>query len=307
MSMKKVAVLGAAGKMGSWFASYFAARGHQVAAFDVRPFAIKSVSITRAKSVAECAGAAELAVVCVPVKSTPALVRECAGYMKAARGGGAIAEISSVKSGTFPAMKKLPAGILPLCIHPMFGPGADPDRQLRMLLVPVRDGKGEEEFVKRTFAGMSVKVLPDARTHDRAIAAVLGLTYFVNVAYAGMLSKEKLDVLKGIGGTTFAVQSMLAESVMTDESELVAALLRDNPYSARYIGQYLKSAAELARLASGRSGRLEAQVKKIQGLLQKQQNLQASYKKMYEMLQSSSPSSSSSPQSPAAAAGDRKN
>jgi prephenate dehydrogenase len=271
-----------------------------VAAFDVRPFAIKNASITRAKSVAECAGSAELAVVCVPVKNTPALVRECAGYMKPARGA-AIAEISSVKSGTFQAMRRLPAGILPLCIHPMFGPGADPGRQLRMLLVPVRDGRGEEEFAKRIFAGMSVKVLPDARTHDRAIAAVLGLTYFVNVAYAGMLSREKLDTLKGIGGTTFAVQSMLTESVMTDEPELVAALLRDNPYSARYIGQYLKGAGELARLASGGSkgGRLEARVKRIQGLLQKQQDLQASYKKMYEMLQSSSSSS-------AAAAGDRK-
>lgn len=301
----RVAIIGAAGKMGSWFASYFAARGHRVAAFDVRPFEAKE-TVTHAKSVAECASDADLVVVCVPVKSTPVLVRQCAGHMKA---GSTIAEISSVKSKTLPAMKKLPAGLSALCVHPMFGPGASPDRQqLRMLLVPVRDAKGEEELASMFFAGMSVKALPDARTHDRAIAAVLGLTYFVNVAYAGVLAKEKLETLKEVGGTTFGLQSMLAGSVMTDEPELVAALLRDNPYAAQYIKQYLRGAGELARLATagGRSGagRLEARVKKIQAALQKQQDLQASYRRMYEMLQSPPPSPSSSP--PAAAAG-RKN
>lgn len=300
----KVAIIGAAGKMGSWFASYFAARGNIVTAFDIKPFEAKE-SVTCAKSVAECASDADLVVVCVPVKSTPALVRQCAGHMKA---GSAIAEISSVKNTTLPAMKKLPAGLSALCVHPMFGPGAKPDRQqLRMLLVRVRDAKDEEALASRFFAGMRVKALPDARTHDRAIAAVLGLTYFVNVAYASVLSKEKLGILNEVGGTTFGLQSMLAGSVMTDEPELVAALLRDNPYAAQYIKQYLRVAGELARLAaSARSAsggaRLEARVKKIQAALQKQQDLQASYRRMYELLQSRSPSPSPSP-----AAAERKN
>ena len=46
----KVAIIGAAGKMGSWFASYFAGRGHDVMAYDVKPF---SAGVAKAKTVAE--------------------------------------------------------------------------------------------------------------------------------------------------------------------------------------------------------------------------------------------------------------
>ncbi|MGI0020501.1 MAG: prephenate dehydrogenase/arogenate dehydrogenase family protein [Nitrososphaera sp.] len=271
----KVAIIGAAGKMGSWFASYFAGRGHDVVAYDVKPF---SAGVARAKSVVECVRDTDLAMICVPVRHTPGLIHQCAS-MKA---GSVIAEISSVKSKTFPALKKVPLGIETLCIHPMFGPGASEKKQLKVLLVPVRDVQLEMKTAQGLFGNMAIKPLPDARTHDRAIAAVLGLTYFVNVAFAGMMSREKLQTLKEVGGTTFGIQSMLAESVMTDEPELILALLRDNPYSARYIKQYLASAQELTRLARG--GKLEGRLKKTKAGLQKQQDLQASYRRMYEML-----------------------
>jgi prephenate dehydrogenase len=263
--------------MGAWFAAYFAGRGHDVMAYDVKPFSVKGA---KAKSVAECVRGTDLAMVCVPVRHTPLLVRQCAGSMKA---GSIVAEISSVKSKTFAALKGLPTGINPLCIHPMFGPGASEKKQLKVLLVPVRDLQGETKIAHELFGNMSIKALPDAKTHDRAIAAVLGLTYFVNVAFAGMMSKEKLQTLKEVGGTTFGIQSMLAESVMTDEPELVVALLRDNPYSAKYIKQYLKSAQELARLV--RTGKLDDRLKRTKSGLQKQQDLQASYRRMYEMIE----------------------
>jgi prephenate dehydrogenase len=275
--MKQVAIIGAAGKMGAWFAAYFAGKGHDVIAYDVKPFSVKGA---RAKSVAECVRGADLAMVCVPVRHTPSLVRQCAGAMKA---GSVVAEISSVKSKTFTVLKGLPEGVNPLCIHPMFGPGASEKKQLKVLLVPVRDLQRETKIAHELFGGMSIRALPDARTHDRAIAAVLGLTYFVNVAFAGMMSKEKLQTLKEVGGTTFGIQSMLAESIMTDEPELVVALLRDNPYSAKYIKQYLKSAQELARLV--RAGNLEDRLKRTKSGLQKQQDLQSSYRRMYEMIE----------------------
>lgn len=272
----KIAVIGAAGKMGAWFATYFASRGHDVSAFDVKPFRMDRVK--NAKGVASCVTGADLAVVCVPVSRTPAVVRQCAGKMK---DGSTVAEISSVKSRTFAALKKIGPDVRPLCVHPMFGPGASEKKQLKMLLVPIRDAKAEAGLAKEFFSGMSLQVLPDARTHDRAIAAVLGLTYFVNVAFAGMMAKEKLATLKQVGGTTFAVQSMLAESVMTDEPELISALILDNPYSAAYIRQYLKGAQQLAKTTKDLSKRL----RKTKSSLARQQDLQESYRRMYEMLQ----------------------
>lgn len=274
----EIAVVGAAGRMGSWFAGYFARRGHEVTTFDVKPAKLEGVR--SAASVAKCVQGADLAMICVPVRLTPALVKQCAREMKA---GSAIAEISSVKHKTFAAIKGVRRDLTALCIHPMFGPGADDTRQLRMLVIPVRDRGKELAMIQGAFPGMSFKVMQDARTHDRAIAAVLGVTYFVNVTLAGMLSREKIAALKEVGGTTFALQSMLAESIMTDEPELMAALLRDNPHTARYIRQYLKDAQELSRLAS-RDGRLEPRLKKIKARLKKQQDIDASYRRMYELL-----------------------
>lgn len=273
----QVAIIGAAGKMGAWFSSYFARQGSEVSAFDVKPFRIGNVR--NAKSVADCVKNADLVMVCVPVKSTPAAVKQCAQAMN--KKGALLAEISSVKARTLPALRKTRKDIVALCVHPMFGPGASEKKQLKMLAVPVRSRAKEIGAINGVFAGMSVKVLPNARTHDRAIAAVLGLTYFSNVAFAGMLAREDLATLNEVGGTTFAIQSMLAESVMTDEPELIAALIRDNPHAPRYMRRYLK---EAGALASARGPLLGARLKKTKKGLQKQADLDASYRRMYEIV-----------------------
>lgn len=270
----QVAIVGAAGKMGSWFAGYFVSKGFAVCAFDVKPFAIANART--AASLQECVRDADLVLVCVPVQKTAELVKKCALDMKK---GARLAEISSVKSKVFPVLKNTRKDLSVLCLHPMFGPGADGAKSLRMLMVPVRDRTGEQSAIEKIFAGMSVIPLADAKTHDRSIAAVLGLTYFVNIAFAGLISKEDLKALKQVGGTTFGVQSMLAESVMTDEPELATALLRDNPYASAYVARYLKGAQELAK-----TKKLGPLLQKVKRDLQKQQDLQASYRRLYGML-----------------------
>lgn len=270
----QVAVVGAAGKMGSWFSAYFARKGFSVSAFDVRPFAVEGAKV--APTLRDCVRDADLVLVCVPVQKTAELVKKCEKEMKK---GSRLAEISSVKSKAFAALKGVRKDLSVLCLHPMFGPGADMAKSQKMLLVPVRDRAGEQAAAEQAFSGMSINIIADAKTHDRSIAAVLGLTYFVNTAFAGVIAKEDLKALKRIGGTTFGVQSILAESVMTDEPELAAALLRDNPYVRAYMARYLKSAREIAR-----TGRLEPLLRKIKQDLQKQQDLQESYRRLYGML-----------------------
>lgn len=270
----QIAIVGAAGKMGFWFAGYFAKKGFAVSAFDVKPFVIAGAKTH--SSLQECVRDADLVLVCVPVQRTAELVKKCAKDMKKES---LLAEISSVKSKVFPVLKNTRKDLSVLCLHPMFGPGADGAKSLRMLMVPVRDGVNELSAAEKIFAGMSVIPLADAKTHDRSIAAVLGLTYFVNIAYAGLISKENLKALKQVGGTTFGVQSMLAESIMTDEPELAAALLQDNPYASAYIAKYLKGAQELARTKN-----LGPLLQKVKRDLQKQQDLQASYNRLYGIL-----------------------
>ncbi len=269
----QVAVVGAAGKMGSWFAGYFTRRGFAVSTFDVRPVAVAGAK--SASSLHECVSDADLVLVSVPVQKTAEVVTRCAKEMKK---GARLAEISSVKSKTLAALMGVRKDVSVLCLHPMFGPGADAGKSLKMLIVPVRDRQGESEAARQLFPEMSINVIADAKTHDRSIAAVLGLTYFVNVAFAGVMAKEDLQALKKVGGTTFGVQSTLAESVMTDEPELATALLRDNPYARAYLAMYLKNAQQIAG-----AKKLEPALKKIKRDLQKQADLQESYRRLYGM------------------------
>jgi prephenate dehydrogenase len=278
---QRIAVVGAGGKMGSWFVGYFARRNSRVNAYDAARGSIGPVAgnVFIAAALAECVRDADFVIVCVPVQMTPKVIRECARHMKP---GAAISEISSVKHQTFRALAKIPRELTPLCIHPMFGPGANDKKQFKLLMIPVRNKEVELGLLRETFEEASIKVLPSAKEHDDAIAVILGLTYFMNIVFAKVVAK-KMDVLKEISGTTFGIQSMLAESVLTDEPSLISALIAGNPSAAGQIRKYVREAAGVAKAASNGGG-IEKQVRQIKGL-HKGQALQSSYKRLYEILE----------------------
>jgi prephenate dehydrogenase len=268
--LQQVAIVGAAGKMGSWFTSYFAQRGLDVSAYDINQKMLllkDSSKVEVQKSLRQCVQDADLVLVCVPVQKTPQAIRECA------------------KSKTFAALKKIPINLRPLCIHPMFGPGASKNEEARVLLVPVRNEKIELKIANEIFENANVKVLPDARQHDKSIAIVLGLTYFANMVFAKVISSaNNISMLKQVSGTTFGLQSLIAESILTEEPDLVIALISENIYAKRYINQYLKEVAELARLAVQKDNKdLKDELQKVKSNMQKRQDLQQSYNRMYEI------------------------
>ena len=271
--------------MGLWFTDYFARRGLRVSAYDVNRKTLSDFgSVKVASGIDDCVKDVDLVVICVPVQMTPKIIKECAKSMK---DGAIISEISSVKHRTFRALKKVPDNVRPICIHPMFGPGASDKMQHKVLLVPVRNEEAELKVVHEMFENALVKVLPDAKAHDRSIAIVLGLTYFANIVFARVVSSGNVSMYKQVSGTTFGLQSLLAESILTNDPDLVVALIRENPYAKKYIKQYLNEASAVARMASAKdSKKLIADFQKVRSKLQKSQDLQQSYKRMYDIIES---------------------
>ncbi|MDP8902951.1 MAG: prephenate dehydrogenase/arogenate dehydrogenase family protein [Thermoproteota archaeon] len=280
-----MAIVGAAGKMGTWFASYFAHRGLNVSAFDINQKKILKTSskVKVQESLFECVHDADLVLVSVPVHKTPQVVKECTKNMK---DGAIIAEISSVKNKTYGVLKKIPSNLRPLCIHPMFGPGASKKVETRMLLIPVRNEKIEVTIVKEIFEDADLIVLPNAKQHDKSIAVVLGLTYFVNMVFAKVMSSgNNLSMLKQVSGTTFSLQSLIAESIFTEEPDLVIALISENVYAKRYINRFLKETAALAELTIKKDNKeLKDELQKVKLNMQKSQDLKQSYNRMYEII-----------------------
>jgi prephenate dehydrogenase len=270
--------------MGSWFTNYFARRGRRVSVYDVNKTMLRtSGNVKVANSTTSCVKDADLVLVSVPVHMTPRVIKECIKSMKV---GAVISEISSVKYRTFRALRQAPGSVQPLCIHPMFGPGASEKMQAKVLLVPVRNKEAELKIVHEMFENAAVQVLPDAKAHDRSIATVLGLTYFANIVFAKVVSSGNIPMLKQVSGTTFGLQLLLAESILTNEPDLVIALVQENPYAKKYITQYLKEASAVAKMASAKdSKKLKADLKKIKLKLQKWQDLEQSYRRMYDIIE----------------------
>ena len=281
--MQQVAIVGAAGKMGSWFTSYFAQRGLDVSAYDINHKMLKTSNKVKVqKTLLQSVQHADLVLVCVPVQKTPQAIKEC---IKSMKDGAIIAEISSVKNKTFAALKKTPINLRPLCIHPMFGPGASKKVEARVLLVPVRNEEIELKITNEIFENPNVMVLPNVKQHDKAIAMVLGLTYFANIVFAKLMSSGNISMLKQVSGTTFSLQSLIAESILMEEPDLVIALIGENVYAKRYIDQYLKEAAALARLAVAKDRNdLKAELLRIKLYMQKKQDLKRAYRRMYEII-----------------------
>jgi prephenate dehydrogenase len=282
--LQEIAIIGAAGKMGSWFSNYFYRRGLRVSVYDInKKMLMHSTNIRITSSISDCVKEADIVLVSVPVHITPRVIEECVRSMK---DGAVISEISSVKHRTFEALRKVPGSVRPLCIHPMFGPGASEKMQAKVLMVPIRNQEAELRIVYELFENVVVKVLPDAKAHDVSIATVLGLTYFVNIVFAKVISEGDISMLKQASGTTFSLQSLIAESVLTNEPDLIAAIIQTNPYVKKCIRQYMKEASATAKMAGAKdSSKLKTRLKKIRSKMQKWQDLRESYRRMYNIIE----------------------
>jgi prephenate dehydrogenase len=281
----EVGIIGASGRMGSWFANYFSRRGFHISAYDIDKSSQKfHENVKVVASVRDCVRSADLVFVCVPVNSTPQMINKCAKNMKA---GATIVEISSVKQKAFETLSQVRSDLKPLCIHPMFGPGASEKKGVKILLVPVKNKDAELKMATALFENAKIIILPNPELHDRSIAIVLGLTYFANLVFGKVASANNLALLKEISGTTFTVQSLLSESILTDEPELIIALIKENPFASKYIKDYLKYASTTEKLISAKSSKgLKDDIRKIRFEIQKYQDLGQSYRRLYDIIES---------------------
>ena len=284
MKIKKIAIIGAGGDMGYWFSKYFKKKDKILSLYDIRPISPKPSNNTIiCTNVGDCVRTADLVLICVPVKNTPQTIEECASKMKS---GAILAEISSVKRGSFKALQKIPTGIIPLCIHPMFGPGRVDLKQMKILMIPVSNEQNELRILNNLFDDSLITVIRNFSVHDRLVAIVLGLTHFVNIIFANFLSKQDFSYLNEIAGTSFGMQSLLITSILTEQPALVADLLIENRFVKMYIQSYLREANKVAKMVfEGNDVDLVTNYAKAKKILQRQQDLQLSYRRMYNIME----------------------
>lgn len=277
---KSITIIGAGGKMGQWFVKYFNSIGYEVVGFDSEtPIADKTVK--KANSLVGAVLNAEIVLLCTPTRRTPEIIRLIAKEM---RRGSYLIEISSQKSKTAAALLKIPSKINPVCIHPMFGPGTKKIKGQNIISIPIKDAKKELNLVKSLFEGANFVTI-DAAEHDKKIAIILGLTHLVNLAFANILSKDdKISLTERMSGTTFKIQKILAESIMTESTELIETII-SNPEIRKAAEEFWKDIGRLLTdIQEGKSEDITNYIRAVQEGLAKNSNLEESYKKLNAMI-----------------------
>ena len=282
--VKSVAIIGA-GKMGLWFCNYFSRKNnYAVSLFDKRKINLDlkkyQYRVTICNSLNTCVRKADIVLVCVPIRITISIINKCVPIMKK---GACIVEISSIKTDVFDTLLKIPGDLVPLSIHPMFGPGAKRLRDTKILIIPVRNKETEQKIVNSLFNETKTIVVKGPKYHDSFMAVILGIVYYVNLLLAVTLSKENITLLRKFSGTTFYLQALLFESILTDNSSLITSLLVDNKELLKYLKKFNQESAKLFNTINKDKFKLQKRISRIKKDYINKGNIAASYEKLYSI------------------------
>jgi prephenate dehydrogenase len=107
-------------------------------------------------------------------------------------------------------------------------------------MIPINENLQVVEEMSQMFRadGGLAEVVESGEVHDLMVALTLALPHFLNIVFGKVLSKWDIREVKKFGGTTFTLQLLLAESVLSEDPNLYYVIQSHNP-AFKEILQYL--------------------------------------------------------------------
>ncbi len=315
--MRNILIIGAAGKMGKWFFEYFMNTkrklNHKNSApvlsidkiflYDIKNvnygphFKDKDVVIT--KNMSESVKISDIVIFCIPVDE---IIKIIDGETIKFKHGAIIIEISSIKSAIHRVLSNasIKLNVTTLCIHPMFGPGSSISATNKIIHIPVdiNKSKSEEGLVNELFPSFEKIIIKSPEKHDLAISVIIGLIYFINLVFSKFIveisnSKEfqfednLMHFLKKISGSTFKIQSLLSESILTDDVSLFLTLFIDNDKSITTIDRYGQLFNDLlCKIEKKDTEHVKKYILSVRNTIEKDIDINQSYHLLYKFLNS---------------------
>ena len=286
----RIAIVGAAGKMGSWFAALLQRHGHDLVLVGRRREPVERLAHTMDRCTAgdyDAVGDVDLIIVSVPLNVVDEVLRDLAPHVRERQ---AVIDLSSLKvAPQRSADAHMPHACF-LGVHPMFGPGADGLAGHNVILVP---GSGPAEALAEK---VRIYVAPHGahvtsmrpEEHDALMTIVLGLPALtVAMVARTVLSSGKLVQARDASGTSLEVLMALTESMVCGGSELYGTLLAAMP-AAPSVAAALRESAEYLEglVAGGDRNRLIAELTELGcGLTACSSTAGDAYARMYAMLE----------------------
>lgn len=158
-------------------------------------------------------------------------------------------DIASVK-GTIPAIllaARSKHGIHVLSTHPMYGPGTESMRNKNFILVDLEGDKNVlDEFKAIIEPERPTIIEATAQEHDRMIAYTLGIPHMLNILFGKFLKDQHVDIEKLVSfeGTTFHLQHLISQEVVTQEPYIYATIEIENQEFIAMLSEF-KNATEI--------------------------------------------------------------
>lgn len=287
---KKVAILGGTGKMGRWFAHFFNTKGYDVViagrSAERTADVAKELGVASANSIEEAVNGADIVLVSTPIDVTAETIRAVKNRLTP---GTVIFDIASVKRDIPKALlETCEFGARPVSVHPLFGPGATKLDGKKVIVIPILDDEPLVAWIRRLFEeeGAETYVVENGETHDQMIGVTLSLTHFVNIALAKYLSSINIQELKRFAGTTFTLQLVLTEAVLSENPNLYYAIEAHNPTFRHIVDEFLKAARRLASSLDNREEFVKMFEEAKEGL-SKDPEFDSAYIRLYKALEAS--------------------
>ena len=284
----KFAIIGGSGKMGQWFARFLKQEGMTVFISGKNQEKLQEISQRLelpAGSNREIVSQADVIILSVPVGNFENVAMEIAPCLQPWQ---IVIDITSIKEMPVDTMHRYFAENLVLGTHPLFGPGARSVAGMNFVLTPTDSReqalaqKAREFLVQR---GARVTFM-SPRDHDKMMCIILGLSHFVALVTADVLSeKYDLELMKSVSGISFKVLLTLVESVVSEDPELYSAIqmsLKDLP---EIEASFVRKAQEWAELVRDHEkDRFIVRMDYLKKFFEKGADFGKSYDEMYRLV-----------------------
>jgi len=224
--IKKVAIIGAGGKMGIWFAKFFSREGIEVFASDKVKKRLSGLKrearVKLVKNNKEAVRLADFILISVLLKDFENVILEIAPHLKKEQ---IVMDISSLKEKPVQIMHRFLKKNLILGTHPLFGPSAK-DKKQNFILTPTNE---REKIFAEKFKNWLEKrgfiiTIMSPQKHDELMTVVLGIPHFIGLTAGSTLANFNVRKLKKFVSPSFKKLLDLIQSVAFSSPEFYSEL-----------------------------------------------------------------------------------
>lgn len=225
--------------MGTFFSGVFSDAGHEVLVAG-RNTGMKPADLAR-----NC----ELVIVSVPIRDTVAVIDSIAPFLSEDQ---VLADLTSLKVRPVEAMLESKARVIGM--HPMFGPSVTSLMHQTIVVTPARCDTAILESILDIFRNQGAEItLTTPGEHDRMMAVVQGLTYFITLARADTMRRMNVSPQATLAfmSPVYRMEMDLAGRLLSQDPELYSDMLRLNPYVPRVLAACLESYEDITGSVTG--------------------------------------------------------